>query len=114
MEAQHFIQPNDPSKAFNKADYYANPKNYHSVFAEKVQCHTAHSLPLPLTRLQYAPYVSVIMNCMYWDIKYPRMITIKQMEEMTEKGNTRLLAVGDISCDRMVRRSRAHSTPSRD
>lgn len=30
------VAPNDPSKKFNKDDYYANPETYHSVFVEKV------------------------------------------------------------------------------
>jgi alpha-aminoadipic semialdehyde synthase len=43
------------------------------------------------------------MNCQYWDYRYPRMLTISQMQDLVERGENRLLAVGDISCDRGVR-----------
>lgn len=40
------------------------------------------------------------MNCQYWDYRFPRMLTISQMQDLVERGENRLLAVGDISCDR--------------
>jgi len=39
------------------------------------------------------------MNCMYWDLKYPRLVTFDQMKKLVEEKRSRLLAVGDISCD---------------
>jgi len=83
-DCEHFIEPNDPNAVFSKQDYYAHPEFYHSVFFEK-----------------YAPYVSVIMNCMYWDYRYPRIFTVKQVEKLVEENRSRLIAVGDISCDKM-------------
>jgi alpha-aminoadipic semialdehyde synthase len=82
IKAEDFIEPNDSSKPFNKADYYAHPENYHSVFVEKL-----------------LPSISVIVNCMYWDGRFPRLITNQQMKELHEKNNHRLLGVADISAD---------------
>jgi alpha-aminoadipic semialdehyde synthase len=36
---------------------------------------------------------------MYWDQRYPRLITNKQMKEIVEKKKNRLLGVGDVTCD---------------
>src|SRR5690242_8416531 len=41
------------------------------------------------------------MNCTYWDYRFPRFLTINQIAELVEQKRSRLLAVGDISCDRM-------------
>eukprot|EP00026_Physarum_polycephalum_P001239 Phypoly_transcript_01240.p1 GENE.Phypoly_transcript_01240~~Phypoly_transcript_01240.p1 ORF type:complete len:912 (+),score=141.85 Phypoly_transcript_01240:31-2766(+) len=76
------VAPNDPSKKFDKTDYYAHPETYHSVFVEK-----------------FLPYTSVIINCMYWDGRFPRLITTSQMKQVHEKGGHRLLGVSDISAD---------------
>lgn len=39
------------------------------------------------------------MNCMYWEYRFPRLVTIRQMQHLIETNNSRLLAIGDISCD---------------
>lgn len=36
---------------------------------------------------------------MFWEAQYPRLLTIDQMEELELKGKSRLLALGDITCD---------------
>ena len=45
------------------------------------------------------PHSSVIMNCMYWDPEYPRIITNDQLALAWSQGNRDLLVVGDITCD---------------
>eukprot|EP00002_Diphylleia_rotans_P003769 TRINITY_DN1265_c0_g1_i2.p1 TRINITY_DN1265_c0_g1~~TRINITY_DN1265_c0_g1_i2.p1 ORF type:complete len:774 (-),score=163.53 TRINITY_DN1265_c0_g1_i2:285-2606(-) len=77
-----YIEPNDPSKKFDRQDYYNNPHLYHSTFAEK-----------------FAPYVSVIVNAIYWDARFPRLITTNQWKDIVENKNPRLLGIADISCD---------------
>eukprot|EP01117_Protostelium_nocturnum_P008135 TRINITY_DN2903_c0_g1_i1.p1 TRINITY_DN2903_c0_g1~~TRINITY_DN2903_c0_g1_i1.p1 ORF type:complete len:916 (+),score=299.80 TRINITY_DN2903_c0_g1_i1:95-2842(+) len=66
----------------DKKHYYAHPEEYHNTFYEK-----------------FAPYVKVILNCMYWDQKYPRLLSIEQLENLTESRKNNIVAVGDISCD---------------
>lgn len=63
-------------------DYFTKPELFAPIFHEKV-----------------APYASAIMNCVYWDSRYPRLMTKDQMAELDASGASRLLAVGDISCD---------------
>jgi alpha-aminoadipic semialdehyde synthase len=67
---------------FNREDFYANPGNYKSVFAER-----------------YANYINVIMNCLYWDSKFPKILTLEECKYYAQKGEFRLNAVSDITCD---------------
>ncbi len=43
---------------FNKQEYYKSPELYEPIFHE-----------------QYARHMSVIVNCMFWDYKFPRLLT---------------------------------------
>ena len=80
---------------FNKRDYYANPASYESVFHETV-----------------APYISVFVNGMYWDPRFPRLLTIDQLQHIAttseDQGSRqqqrrrrppRLRAIADVTCD---------------
>ena len=44
------------------------------------------------------PYISVLMNCILWDSKYPRALPKSLMKENFKK-NRNLIAIGDITCD---------------
>ena len=66
---------------FDLHDYYANPHNYRSRFE------------------QYIPYLSMLINCVYWDKRYPRLLTKEYVKKLYAHGNPRLTVIGDISCD---------------
>jgi len=67
---------------FDLQDYYANPKEYDSIFDK------------------YTPHLTILMNCMYWDDKYPRIITKKYLKELFDKEKRpKLIVIGDITCD---------------
>jgi saccharopine dehydrogenase (NAD+, L-lysine-forming) len=78
------VRPKDPSIPFELQHYYNHGKaQYESNF------------------FQYLPYLTILMNCIYWTDKYPRMVTkteLKQLWEQT-RGKPHLKIVGDISCD---------------
>eukprot|EP01017_Pseudomicrothorax_dubius_P030263 TRINITY_DN3759_c0_g2_i1.p1 TRINITY_DN3759_c0_g2~~TRINITY_DN3759_c0_g2_i1.p1 ORF type:complete len:557 (+),score=152.08 TRINITY_DN3759_c0_g2_i1:52-1722(+) len=78
---QHMVEP-DGNFAFDKADYYERPNSYRPIFHEK-----------------YLPYISVIFNCIFWDARYPRLITCEQMQKLAEGRDSRLFGVSDITCD---------------
>lgn len=81
---EHTVRPRDPRQAFDLQDYYANGKaKYDSQFS------------------QYLPYLTVIMNCIYWSDKQPRIITRSDARDLYQqtRGNPRLRVIGDISCD---------------
>lgn len=81
IEQHHMVQ-NTKGDEFNKQDYYDNPHKFTPVF---------HST--------YLKYFSVIVNCMYWDYKYQRLITDEQMKNMVLSKESRLIGVCDITCD---------------
>jgi len=66
---------------FELHDYYANPQNYRSRFE------------------QYIPYLSMLINCIYWDKRYPRIVTKDYLRKLYAEGNPKLTVIGDISCD---------------
>ncbi|KAG2381646.1 hypothetical protein C9374_006030 [Naegleria lovaniensis] len=80
--AEAMVKPKDPTKAFDKYDYYANPQDYEPIFHETI-----------------IPYTRVLLNGMYWDARYPRLITNKQAKQLIEQNRFPLITVGDISCD---------------
>lgn len=82
LTAEHLVAPNDAGAKFSKDDYYQHPEKYHAVFSDK-----------------YLPSTSVIINCMYWDGRFPRLITTQQMKDLHVSGKHRLLGVADISAD---------------
>lgn len=46
----------------------------------------------------YLPYVTVVLNCVLWAPKYPRLITREMMRRVWAQKSA-LLVIGDISCD---------------
>ncbi|ESQ53839.1 hypothetical protein EUTSA_v10024287mg [Eutrema salsugineum] len=81
ITSQDMVEHQDPSKSFDKADYYVHPEHYNPVFHEKI-----------------APYTSVLVNCMYWEKRFPRLLSIKQIQDLTKKGCP-LVGICDITCD---------------
>ncbi|XP_043721830.1 alpha-aminoadipic semialdehyde synthase isoform X2 [Telopea speciosissima] len=81
VNCQDMVEPKDPTKPFDKVDYYSHPEHYNPIFHERI-----------------APYASVIVNCMYWEKRFPRLLSTKQLQELMRK-QCRLIGVSDISCD---------------
>lgn len=75
------VEPKDDSSEFDLQDYYQNPEKYKDKFE------------------QYIPHLSVLMNCMYWDERYPRIVTKHYLEKLYYKGEPKLKVIGDITCD---------------
>ncbi len=74
-------EPLDSDKKFVLQEYYDHPELFKSKFE------------------QYIPHMTILMNCMYWDDKYPRIVTKDYLEDLYEKGNPKLVVIGDITCD---------------
>jgi len=82
FKEQHMVKPVMAGNAFDLQDYYKNPERYRSVFD------------------QYVPYLTILMNCIFWSDRYPRLLTKDYMKKaflMSEK--PRLRVIGDISVD---------------
>lgn len=70
------------SGVFQLQEYYEHPERYESKFEE------------------YLPAVTVLVNCIYWTEKYPRLVTKEYLKNNTIlQSNLRLRIIGDISCD---------------
>lgn len=81
---EHTVRPKDPSQPFILQHYYEHGKIlYESSF------------------VQYLPHLTVLMNCIYWTEKYPKMITKAELRQHwnATQGKPKLIIVGDISCD---------------
>ena len=82
FKEEHMVVPKDSSAKFELQDYYGSGnEKYRGVFHNYVQ------------------YLTVIMNCIYWTKKYPRLITKDFIREHWKDELRRLHVIGDISCD---------------
>ena len=82
FKEEDIVTPKDENTKFELQDYYKNPQNYKPVFA------------------QYLPYFSAIVNTIYWDERYPRLVTLEDLKKLyADIKNPRLQVIGDISCD---------------
>lgn len=77
----HMVETISRENEFELQDYYKHPEKYAGIFNKHV------------------PYLTILMNCIYWDTMYPRLISKELAREMFGKGEPRLRAIGDISCD---------------
>lgn len=66
---------------FDLDHYYAHPEMYEDRFA------------------QYIPYLNGIVNGMYWDARYPRIVTKEYLKKHFATEQPRLTVIGDITCD---------------
>ncbi len=69
------------NKDFDLQEYYNHPELFKSKFQ------------------QYIPHLTILMNCMYWDDKYPIIVTKKYLKELYSQGNPKLIVIGDVTCD---------------
>ncbi|MBN1968934.1 MAG: hypothetical protein JXR48_02710 [Candidatus Delongbacteria bacterium] len=47
---------------------------------------------------QYLPYLSVLVNCINWSDRYPRLVTLNYLRE-NYNANSKLKVIGDLACD---------------
>lgn len=75
-------RPKDEMIDFNLDLYYKHPELFENNFE------------------QYVPHLSILMNCMYWDDNYPRIVTKEYLKSLFEKEEEpKLKVIGDITCD---------------
>ncbi len=81
FKEEDLSKPLDASKEFDLQEYYHHPERFESQFE------------------QYVPHLTLLMNCMYWDDRYPRIITKDYLEQLYKKGDPKLTVIGDVTCD---------------
>ena len=76
------VEATAPGAASDLQDYYDHPEKYGPVLA-------AH-----------LPYLTVLVNCIYWEARYPRFVTKADLASLYGgEAPPRLRVIGDISCD---------------
>lgn len=63
-------------------EYLRNPGMFTSVFHER-----------------FAPHATAIINGIYWEPKYPRLLTCEQVNGLLSNQASKLVTIADISCD---------------
>lgn len=81
FKEEHLSRPKEAGKEFDLMEYYQHPERFEDQFQ------------------QYIPHLSVLMNCMYWDENYPRIVTKDYLEQLYSGGNPKLTVIGDVTCD---------------
>ncbi len=82
FKEEHMVEPVDPEGVFDLQDYYSHPEKYRSRFSS------------------YVPYLTVLVNGIYWEAKYPRLVTKTFLRDLfSASERPRLRVIGDISCD---------------
>ncbi|KAJ1950495.1 hypothetical protein FBU59_000650 [Linderina macrospora] len=81
--AQDYVERINGGK-YVREEYREFPERYRSVFAEKI-----------------APYTTMLVNGIYWESKYPRLMTTQDLARIQSQREmrNRMLAIADISCD---------------
>ena len=66
---------------FNLQEYYDHPELYDASFAK------------------HLPQLTMLVNCIYWEERYPRLVTKEGLQNLFASGTPKLEVIGDISCD---------------
>ncbi len=81
FKEENLSKPLDNSKEFVLQEYYDHPERFESQFEP------------------YIPHMTILMNCMYWDDRYPRLVTKDYLEKLYRSGTPKLTVIGDVTCD---------------
>jgi alanine dehydrogenase len=66
---------------FNEEEYHRHPERYEPRLPE------------------YLPYLTVLVNGIFWTPEFPRLVEKTAIAELWQRGERRLRVIGDISCD---------------
>jgi saccharopine dehydrogenase (NAD+, L-lysine forming) len=79
---ENTVESVDPNHPFDLQEFYHYPERYRSQFS------------------QYLPYLTLMANCIYWEPRYPRLVTTKDLQALYQKEKSpHLRVIGDITCD---------------
>ena len=81
FKEEDLSKPLEAGKAFELQEYYQHPERFKGQFE------------------QYIPSLSILMNCMYWDDRYPRIVTKDYLEGLFNEETPKLTIIGDVTCD---------------
>ncbi len=81
FKEEDIVQRKD-KQPFERQEYFEKPELFESIFET------------------YIPFLSSIVNCIYWTDKYPRLVTKDYiLNRYAKQPRQKLKVIGDISCD---------------
>ena len=82
FKEKDMVKPIQSAHVFDLQDYYLFPEKYISQFE------------------RYIPYLSVVVNGIFWNDRYPRLITKEYLKKIySSPAQFNLKVIGDITCD---------------
>ncbi len=79
---EDMVERKEGSIPFDLHEYYEHPERYQGCFEK------------------HLPHLDVLVNCIYWEPRYPRLVTREWARKNYLQGRApRLKVIGDISCD---------------
>ncbi|MGM0465489.1 MAG: hypothetical protein ACQERH_03550 [Acidobacteriota bacterium] len=80
FKEKDMVEPINDTHKFRLQDYYKHPEKYQSKFSN------------------YLPYLTILVNCIYWEPKYPKLIRISDLKTLFNSNQKpHLKVIGDIS-----------------
>ncbi len=82
FKEEHLVRPRSETQKFKLQEYYDHPERYRPIFESSI------------------PFLSILVNCVYWAPPYPHFVTKEYLRKLWEGDpSPRLKVIGDISCD---------------
>ena len=78
---EDMVERREGDHPFDLQEYYDHPERYRGVFE------------------RYLPHLDILVNCIYWEPRYPRLFSKETVRELYREGQPRLRVIGDITCD---------------
>ena len=79
---EHTVEPGAAGARFELKEFFEHPERYRGIFE------------------RYLPWLTAIVNCVYWDAKYPRLVTKEALRRLwADPTPPRLRVLGDVTCD---------------
>ncbi len=82
FKEEHLYEPIETGASFDLHDFYEKGSLAYRNAFEK-----------------YVPHLTMLINCVYWDARYPKILTRDFLHKMYAAGEPKLKVIGDISCD---------------
>jgi len=81
FKEENMAEPIASGRPFDLQEYYDHPERYRGIFERHI------------------PYLDVLVNSIYWEPAYPRLLTKQLIKKMVQEDRLHLRVIGDISCD---------------
>jgi len=82
IDCDNFVKPINPAGQFEWEDYFSNPEKYEADF------------------VKYLPEITILINGIYWDTMYPKLVTKQNVRDLfTKEKQPNLRVIADITSD---------------